>query len=146
MSSAALKPRRTVPPAGERLADALAFAGLHAVDAVATTATVEARAPSRPVRLELRHLRYFVAVAEELSFTRAAERLHMAQPPLSTQIRQLEDELGAEVFVREKRRVYLTQPGRQMLAHARTILAATVDAKEAVRRTASGEIGELRLG
>src|SRR5438445_6998804 len=83
-------------------------------------------------RLELRHLRYFVAVAEELSFTRAAERLHIAQPPLSTQVRQLEEELGAQLFVRDKRRVYLTQPGREMLERARAILAATAEAKEAV--------------
>lgn len=99
-----------------------------------------------PVRLELRHLRYFVAVAEELNFTRAAERLHIAQPPLSTQIRLLEEELGAQLFERDKRRVYLTQAGREMLERARAILAAAEQAKDAVRRTASGETGELRLG
>ncbi len=115
-------------------------------DSAAATSAMDSRSTPRPLRLELRHLRYFVAVAEELSFTRAAEKLHMAQPPLSTQIRQLEEEMGAQLFVRDKRRVYLTQPGREMLERARAILAATVDAKEAVRRTASGEVGTLRLG
>ena len=96
--------------------------------------------------MELRHLRYFVAVAEELNFTRAAERLHMAQPPLSTQIRALEEELGARLFDRDKRRVDLTQAGRQMLVRARAILAAADDAAKEIRRTASGEIGELLFG
>ena len=96
--------------------------------------------------MELRHLRYFVAVAEELNFTRAAERLHMAQPPLSTQIRLLEEELGARLFDRDKRRVDLTQAGRQMLVRARAILAAADDAVKQTRRAAVGEIGELQLG
>ena len=81
--------------------------------------------------MELRHLRYFVAVAEELNFTRAAARLHIAQPPLSTQIRGLEEELGAELFVRDKRRIYLTQAGTQLLGRARAILADAVPASEA---------------
>jgi len=143
MPRAVLGPRRTALPAGVRVADASTFT---APASTGSAVAMESRPPTRAVRLELRHLRYFIAVAEELSFTRAAERLHMAQPPLSTQIRQLEDELGAQLFVREKRRVYLTQPGREMLEHARAILAATVDAKDAVLRTASGETGELRLG
>ena len=96
--------------------------------------------------MELRHLRYFVAVAEELNFTRAAERLNMAQPPLSTQIRSLEEELGVRLFDRDKRRVDLTQAGRQMLVRARAILAAADDAVKEIRRTAAGEIGELLLG
>lgn len=96
--------------------------------------------------MELRHLRYFVAVAEELNFTRAAERLYMAQPPLSTQIRALEDELGAQLLERDKRRVYLTQAGRQFLDRARTILASVQTAKDEVKSAASGEIGSLSVG
>ena len=96
--------------------------------------------------MELRHLRYFVAVAEELNFTRAAERLHIAQPPLSTQIRLLEEEIGAQLFERDKRRVFLTQAGREMLGRARAILGAAEEAKKATRRAASGETGELHLG
>ena len=96
--------------------------------------------------MELRHLRYFVAVAEELSFTRAAKRLHIAQPPLSTQIRGLEDELGAELFVRDKRRVYLTQAGAQLLGRARALLADAEEAKVLTRSAAAGVIATLHLG
>ncbi len=96
--------------------------------------------------MELRHLRYFVAVAEELSFTRAAGRLHMAQPPLSTRIRLLEEELGAKLFDRTKRKVDLTQAGRHLLGRARSILAAADAAVKETRRAAAGETGELRLG
>lgn len=96
--------------------------------------------------MELRHLRYFVAVAEELNFTRAAERLCMAQPPLSAQIRQLEEELGAQLFERGKRSVYLTQAGRHFLERSRAILAAVESAKEEVRSAAGGEIGRLSIG
>ena len=96
--------------------------------------------------MELRHLRYFVAVAEELNFTRAARRLNMAQPPLSTQIRSLEEELGARLFERDKRRVDLTQAGRKMLVCARAILAAAENAVTEVHRAAGGETGELQLG
>lgn len=95
--------------------------------------------------MELRHLRYFVAVAEELNFTRAADRLHMAQPPLSTQIRALEDELGADLFVRDKRKVYLTQAGEEFLARARAILDAARDARVAAKNAALGIIGRVRL-
>lgn len=96
--------------------------------------------------MELRHLKYFVAVAEELNFTRAAQRLYMAQPPLSTQIRNLEDELGTQLLERDKRSVYLTQAGRHFLERARAILACVESAKEEVRRAASGEIGKLSVG
>lgn len=95
--------------------------------------------------MEIRHLRYFVAVAEELNFTRAAERLHIAQPPLSTQIKALEEELGAELFVRDKRRVFLTQAGQELLERARNILSATADARTAVRSAATGALGRLSL-
>lgn len=96
--------------------------------------------------MELRHLRYFLAVAEELNFTRAAERLHIAQPPLSTQMRALEEELGADLFVRDKRRVYLTQAGQEFLEHTRRILGATQEAKLAALQAATGSIGRLALG
>jgi len=96
--------------------------------------------------MELRHLRYFVAVAEELNFTRAAKRLHMAQPPLSTQIRALEHELRAQLFVRDPKRVYLTQAGQELLERARIILTQAENAKEATRGAAAGITGRLALG
>ncbi|MGE5647424.1 MAG: LysR family transcriptional regulator [Acidobacteriota bacterium] len=96
--------------------------------------------------MELRHLRYFTAVAEELNFTRAAHRLHIAQPPLSQQVRALEAELGAALFVRTHHHVELTAAGRQFLRDARDILARAENAAGMVRRAARGEEGELRLG
>jgi DNA-binding transcriptional LysR family regulator len=96
--------------------------------------------------VEIRRLRYFVAVAEELSFTRAAARLHIAQPPLSIQIRALEQEVGARLFDRDQRHVFLTQAGKHLLIRAREILAAVEGAKAEVKRAELGEVGALHLG
>jgi DNA-binding transcriptional LysR family regulator len=94
----------------------------------------------------LRHLRYFVTVAEEQHFGRAAERLHMAQPPLSQQIRRLEADVGVELFVRTTRRVDLTDAGRVYLERAHTILASVENAAVEARRVAAGVVGHLVLG
>jgi DNA-binding transcriptional LysR family regulator len=97
--------------------------------------------------MELRHLRYFIVVAEELHFSRAAEQLHMAQPPLSQQIQQLETELGVELFHRKtKRQVQLTAAGRVFLGEAYQLLVQLEQAIELTRRTGRGETGELRVG
>ena len=96
--------------------------------------------------MELRHLRYFVAVAEQRHFGRAAERLHMAQPPLSQQIRQLEAELGVTLLTRTTRRVDLTPAGAAYLDHAREILAAVDEAGEVANRIAAGRTGRLMVG
>jgi DNA-binding transcriptional LysR family regulator len=95
---------------------------------------------------ELRHLRYFVVAAEELNFSRAATRLHMAQPPLSVAIRQLERELGTDLFVRTTREVRLTDAGRRLLEGARRTLAEADRAFDAARRAGAGELGRLRVG
>ena len=98
------------------------------------------------VHLELRHLRYFLAVAEELNFSRAAERLHIAQPALSAQIRTLESQLGCRLFLRTTRRVELTPSGKQLLDDARDILARADEAVAKVRAVARGELGVVRIG
>jgi DNA-binding transcriptional LysR family regulator len=96
--------------------------------------------------MELRHLRYFLAVAEELNFTRAAERLGINQPPLSLQIRQLEKEIGAPLFRRKARGVELTNAGKLMLEEARLILKQVEQAKTGVRRRGRGETGRINIG
>jgi DNA-binding transcriptional LysR family regulator len=95
--------------------------------------------------LELRHLRYFIAVAEELNFSRAAERLHMAQPPLSVAIRQLEQELGATLLERTTRDVRLTEAGRAFLDGAHATLAELDRSIVEARRASCGEVGRLRV-
>jgi DNA-binding transcriptional LysR family regulator len=95
---------------------------------------------------ELRHLRYFIAVAEELNFSRAAKRLRMAQPPLSVAIRQLEQEIGTSLFRRSSREVRLTEAGTALLAGARRTLAEADAAVAAAQRAAAGEVGSLRVG
>ena len=96
--------------------------------------------------MELRHLRYFVAVAEELNFRRAAERLNLAQPALSAQIKSLEDDLGAQLFERTTRSVGLTQAGRVLLQEARGVLGAAANAEQFVKKAHLGIVGTLRVG
>jgi DNA-binding transcriptional LysR family regulator len=95
--------------------------------------------------VDLRKLRYFVAVAEQLHFGRAAEALQIAQPVLSRQIRALEDELKAQLFVREKRATELTPAGQQLLADARPLLASAEALRRRVARTARGQ-GSFTVG
>jgi len=96
--------------------------------------------------MELRHLRYFVAVAEELNFTRAAEKLSLAQPSLTRQIHNLEEELGVRLLNRTKSRVTLTEEGRSFLIDARRLVAQSLESMQAVRRFSHGETGQLNLG
>lgn len=96
--------------------------------------------------MELRQLRYFVAVAEELHFGRAAERLHMSQPPLSTQVRRLEREIGADLLRRSTRRVTLTTAGEAFYARALSVLEALDAAVEEAREADAGRRGALRVG
>jgi DNA-binding transcriptional LysR family regulator len=96
--------------------------------------------------MELRHLRYFIAVAEELHFGRAAQLLGISQPPLSQQIQALEQELGARLFERTNRRVALSEAGRLFLDEARLVLAQVDKASDVARRAQLGELGELKIG
>jgi DNA-binding transcriptional LysR family regulator len=95
---------------------------------------------------ELRQLRYFIAVAEELNFSRAAKRLRMAQPPLSVAIRHLEQEIGTRLFHRTSREVRLTDAGNAFLDGARRTLAEVEAAVSVAQRAAAGETGRLRVG
>ncbi|OZI60391.1 LysR substrate-binding domain-containing protein [Bordetella genomosp. 11] len=95
--------------------------------------------------MDFRQLRYFVAVAEELSFSAAARRLHVSQPPLSMQVKSLEDELGATLLHRTKRRVELTEAGTLFLDQARRALQHLERAGDVVRQAMQGEAGEIRI-
>src|SRR5580704_10721748 len=96
--------------------------------------------------MELRHLRYFTAVAEEQNVTRAAARLHVSQPPVSRQIRDLEQELGVQLFKRTAKSIELTEAGKIFLTEARAVLLRTDEAVQTVRSIASGSRGQVRVG
>jgi DNA-binding transcriptional LysR family regulator len=96
--------------------------------------------------IELRQMRYFLAVADELNFTRAAERLHLAQQALSASIRRLEEQLGVALFVRSTRKVELTVAGEILVEGARAVVAAAVDAVERVHQVAEGRSGRITIG
>jgi DNA-binding transcriptional LysR family regulator len=96
--------------------------------------------------MEFRHLRYFIAVAEALNFSRAARKLQIAQPPLSRQIQQLEAELGVKLFVRDRRKVELTDAGRVLMHEGRILVNQTMLTMDAVRRADKGEYGLVRVG
>src|ERR1041384_1322158 len=96
--------------------------------------------------MELRHLRYFVAVAEELNFTRAAEKLHLAQPSLTRQIHNLEEEIKVKLFDRTRNQVSLTEEGRSFLVDAKRIMALSLESVQSVQRLSQGDSGELNLG
>jgi DNA-binding transcriptional LysR family regulator len=96
--------------------------------------------------MELRHARYFIAVAECLNFRKAAQQLHVAQPPLSRQIRQLEEYLGVALFMRDKRKVELTQAGHAFLEEARKLIVQAGHAADVARHVQKGEFGTVRIG
>jgi DNA-binding transcriptional LysR family regulator len=97
-------------------------------------------------QLEFRHLRYFVAVAQELHFGRAAQKLHIAQPPLSQQIRRLEEIVGCILFQRTSRSVRLTPAGEALLQSAQRTLTRVGEDLDSVRSIARGEVGSLSVG
>jgi DNA-binding transcriptional LysR family regulator len=96
--------------------------------------------------MELRHLRYFVAVAEELNFTRAAEKLRLAQPSLTRQIHNLEEELGVRLLDRSRNQVSLTKEGRSFLVDARRLVALSLESVKSVQRFSRGESEQLNIG
>ena len=96
--------------------------------------------------MELRHLRYFVAVCEALNFTKAAAQLRIAQPALSRQVQDLEDEIGVDLLKRSPRGVTITAEGKLFLEEAREVLRRTDESVEKVRALARGEYGELHVG
>ncbi len=96
--------------------------------------------------MELRHLRYFVAVAEALNFTKAAEKLHLAQPSLTRQIKDLEAEIGVRLVDRSGKHISLTEEGRSFLTDAKRLLGDCAESVEAVRRLGRGETGQLNIG
>ncbi len=96
--------------------------------------------------IELRHLHYFITVAEELHFSRAAQRLHISQPPLSQQIQSLEEELGVKLFERTKRQVQITEAGKAFLERSYLVLAQLEQAIEVTQRIGRGEIGQVAIG
>jgi DNA-binding transcriptional LysR family regulator len=96
--------------------------------------------------MELRQLKYFIAVAERLSFSKAAQELHVTVPPLSRQVRQLEDEFGVQLFVRDRRHVALTDAGRTLLREARVLVTQTARISDSVRLAKCGEAGLVRTG
>ena len=96
--------------------------------------------------MELRHVRYFIAVAECLNFRQAAQQLHLAQPPLSRQIRQLEEDLGVTLFARDKRKVELTKAGHAFLEEARRLIVQAGHSADVARHAQKGEVGTVRVG
>lgn len=96
--------------------------------------------------MELRQVRYFIAVAEHLSYSKAAEALHVSVSPLSRQVRQLEEEFGVRLFLRDRRRVQLTDAGRMFLEEARALVNHTAEVSGRLRMAGKGESGALRVG
>ena len=96
--------------------------------------------------MELRQLHYFIAVAEALNFRKAAERLHITQPSVSRKVRQLEDELGVTLLIRDRKQVHLTDAGRNVLHKAKALLAEAAALAQSVHRTDPGERGSLKVG